>query len=406
MTTVGWATRWSRLSRAGVCSTSERCSTRNDRRSLPRRARPPSARAERTAGWRLARSRTRSPSELPASRPTLPTARSRPRAPARSSCSPRTGRARRRSRLPRAAPTPTELTSTSTETSSGYERASSMAMLPPREWPTTTAGEVASARLQAANILARAAALPARLVAGRGWFPQPGRSGATTRKLGERRSATGAQESPRPGWPCTRRTTGPRPASMGTAGGEPVGSGAAPTPSSARRGEAPGEALDAPERDEGERLGHGVGRHLRAAEGPVDEADRHLLDLRPRLEGPVGHLDLEAVAVGSDRREVDLLEDARRIGAVARRGVLHGQAQHHRCEDVPSSRDQPSREAPVRDRAARDVAGADDDVLASLERCHDRGEGSGVVGEVRVHLHEDVVAPLEAPAEAVPVGAA
>ncbi len=60
---------------------------------------------------------------------------------------------------------------------------------------------------------------------------------------------------------------------------------------------------------------------------------------------------------------------------------------------------------PVGDRPALDVAGADGDVEALLERRHQRGQRGGVVGEVGVDLDEGVVAALEAPGEARPVGA-
>src|SRR5215470_1141235 len=48
--------------------------------------------------------------------------------------------------------------------------------------------------------------------------------------------------------------------------------------------------------------------HLRFAGGAVDEADGHLDDAEPLAESPVRRLDLEDVAGGVDRLQVDRLE--------------------------------------------------------------------------------------------------
>ncbi len=53
-------------------------------------------------------------------------------------------------------------------------------------------------------------------------------------------------------------------------------------------------------------------------------------------------------------------------------------------------------EPPALDAAAGDVARADDDVGALVERADEVGEVTDVVGEVRVHLEEAVVALFEA----------
>ena len=61
---------------------------------------------------------------------------------------------------------------------------------------------------------------------------------------------------------------------------------------------------------------------------------------------------------------------------------------------------------PARDGAAGHVARADGQVGAVLDRVDQRRQHGRVVLEVGVHLDEDVVALLEAPGEAGPVGRA
>src|SRR3954452_8475897 len=53
-----------------------------------------------------------------------------------------------------------------------------------------------------------------------------------------------------------------------------------------------------PPRDQQERLDDDAARHLRAPEAAVAELDRHLDDASTLALGQVGHLHLEAVAVG------------------------------------------------------------------------------------------------------------
>src|SRR6266508_3186996 len=81
-----------------------------------------------------------------------------------------------------------------------------------------------------------------------------------------------------------------------------------------RRGEGPPlppgpeTAGQAPPGDEDERLDDDPGRHLRPAPCAVAELDGHL---GQETSGPldlVGHLDLEAVAVGPHSGEVDALQ--------------------------------------------------------------------------------------------------
>ena len=73
---------------------------------------------------------------------------------------------------------------------------------------------------------------------------------------------------------------------------------------------------------------------------------------------------------------------------------------------LPPSRQHPPRQAPIRYRTAGNVPGPDANLVPLPERRQDRRKSIRVVREVRVHLDHRLVALVEAPFEAVPVGAA
>src|SRR5665213_4238276 len=75
-----------------------------------------------------------------------------------------------------------------------------------------------------------------------------------------------------------------------------------------RAAEGAEQALDGPQRHQGQGLYHDEGRHLRLALDPVDEADGDLDDRRPGPPGRIGHLDLEPVAFGPDGVEIESSE--------------------------------------------------------------------------------------------------
>src|SRR5919204_4457703 len=72
--------------------------------------------------------------------------------------------------------------------------------------------------------------------------------------------------------------------------------------------ETPQEGGAAQSRHLPDRLEHDVAAHLRAADGAVDERDRHLDHAKARAERPVRRLDLEGVAPRRHGVEVDRLE--------------------------------------------------------------------------------------------------
>src|SRR5881409_2894343 len=80
---------------------------------------------------------------------------------------------------------------------------------------------------------------------------------------------------------------------------------------------------DAPPRDEREGLDHDVARHLRLAPHPLGEGDRDLDDRATGPRYPMGHLDLEAVAVGPHGAQIDLLEHDGAVGPEAGGRVVH-----------------------------------------------------------------------------------
>ena len=104
-------------------------------------------------------------------------------------------------------------------------------------------------------------------------------------------------------------------------------------------------------------------------------------------------LHLEPVALRPRGRVVDLLERVRLERAVARGAVLHAGAQHEPRVQVAVARQRPAPPRPVRDVPAGDVARSDREIGAVLERRDQLGKHGGVMGQVGVDLHEDVIVP-------------
>src|SRR5438046_4489582 len=104
-----------------------------------------------------------------------------------------------------------------------------------------------------------------------------------------------------------------------------------------------------------DRLEHDRPAHLRMTFLAVDEPDRHLGDAEALAERPVGRLDLEGVALGVDRLEVDRLEHGAAIALEAAGQVVHSHTeQEPRVKRAPG-RDDAAAKAPVLDGAAADV---------------------------------------------------
>ena len=115
-------------------------------------------------------------------------------------------------------------------------------------------------------------------------------------------------------------------------------------------------------------------------------------DLRALTLQPPGQFDLEAVALGRHRVEV---QRPQRLGPEhpeTRRQVVHGGTQHHPRVGVADARDRLAQPWPVPHRAAGHPPGAEHQVGAGRGGGQHRGQLRRVVGTVRVHLHDERIA--------------
>src|SRR5690606_32013974 len=109
---------------------------------------------------------------------------------------------------------------------------------------------------------------------------------------------------------------------------------------------------------------------------------------------------------GLDAVQLDRLQDLPAEALVPTRRIRHWKSRHQPRVDVREVREEQAADRPVDDRdPAVQVARAEDDV-AVLDGLEELRQMRRIVGEVRVHLEEVLVAALEAPAEALEVGGA
>ena len=134
-----------------------------------------------------------------------------------------------------------------------------------------------------------------------------------------------------------------------------------------------------------------------------DEGD--LLDALAHQVGELGRLDLEGVAGGEHRVEVELGQRARAPQLEAAAEVVEGQAEDELRARAAHAAEHAAGLRPAGRAAAGHVAVAEHEVgLAGVEHREHLGELLRRVGEVRVHLADDAVAALQAPREARAVG--
>src|SRR4051794_9940578 len=150
---------------------------------------------------------------------------------------------------------------------------------------------------------------------------------------------------------------------------------------------------------------HGLARdapaHLRPAELPVAEDDRHLDDAKAPADRPIRQLDLEGIAPRADRFEPDGAQHVRAEALEAAGQIALSQPKHDRRVQRAAARDEAPQRAPVAHPAAVDVARAQRHVGAALaHRAEQSREVRGVVGEVRVHLEDVIGAALQGVPEA------
>src|SRR5262245_5067142 len=123
-----------------------------------------------------------------------------------------------------------------------------------------------------------------------------------------------------------------------------------------------GERSEPEQRDLPHRLGHDRARHLRRARATLDEGDRNLLHPEAAAADPVRRLDLDRIAVGRERVEVDRLE-CRPPEALDPAGeVPHAQAQEDLRVEAAAARHDAAQETPVGRATARRVARAEHEV--------------------------------------------
>ncbi len=172
------------------------------------------------------------------------------------------------------------------------------------------------------------------------------------------------------------------------------------------RGPAPTARSGAPHRrHRPHRLQRDARGHLARARGAVAEDDRHLGDPESGQQRAVGDLDLEHVALGADGVELDRLEHLAADALEAAGEVMDGDAEDHARVDAAAAADQRGAAGPsrARRRPAR-----------SASRARGRRPGGGqqlgqvarVVGEVGVHLDQQLGSLRERVAKAGAVGAA
>src|SRR6185503_7165781 len=108
-----------------------------------------------------------------------------------------------------------------------------------------------------------------------------------------------------------------------------------------------------------QRLEEDLLRHLGLPDAAIDEDDGDLFDAHALLDGPIGHLDLKAVALRADAVEVEPLERAAAEALEAAGHVAHVDAEDGARVERAAARDDLAHRPPVDGAAAGDVARAE-----------------------------------------------
>ena len=154
----------------------------------------------------------------------------------------------------------------------------------------------------------------------------------------------------------------------------------------------------------GQRGGGEAGVQLGLAELAVLKGDRHLADVEAQLVHLVRNLNLEDVALGGQRIQVQLLQHFALEGAVACGHVRHVGAEGDGDVLVAQLGQQEAVLRPVDHFPALDVAGTDGQICAVIQRVEKPVQFLRRVGAVGIHLHQHLVVALQAPVEAGAVG--
>lgn len=130
-----------------------------------------------------------------------------------------------------------------------------------------------------------------------------------------------------------------------------------------------------------------MARHLGLANAAIRKDNRDLADAKTALERAIGHLNLEAIAIGANAIKLKALKDLAAVATIAAGTVSEGQAKDHAGIEIAAAADQLAADAPVSRPAAGDIARADHQV---------KGFGGGgelrqiawLMGKVSVHLKD------------------
>ncbi len=136
----------------------------------------------------------------------------------------------------------------------------------------------------------------------------------------------------------------------------------------------------------------------------VDEGDRELDDASVDTDEPVGHLHLERVPLGLNRRIVDPSQGVGGIGAEPSVASLTARPSTPAAYRLPQRESTRRLARPVERARPRHIARTDRQIGAMLDVGDQGGDHRRVVGEVGVHLHDDVASTFHRPPEALPIG--
>lgn len=147
------------------------------------------------------------------------------------------------------------------------------------------------------------------------------------------------------------------------------------------------------------------GVHFGLSMFAVDEQDRDLLDAKAFLEGAPSHLDLEGVAFRAHIVEIDGFEDFASEALETTCKIADRDAEDGAGVEATATAEDLAAYRPVACAAAFDVARTEDEI-GVLESGKETGEIVWIVGEVAIHLLEDLVVAVESVAKAVEVSGA
>lgn len=154
-------------------------------------------------------------------------------------------------------------------------------------------------------------------------------------------------------------------------------------------------------------LAHDVTGHLGMAFHTLGEDDGDLNDFVPVAPKPVGHFNLEAIAIRADIIQFDGLQGAAAEAFVTARGVGKGQSRDNVDVNPGAAAEHQPFQRPVHHTHTTGVTRAKHEVgILAFGRFEEFGDVLGVVRKIAVNFKNEFVAALQRPFEAGDVGAA